>query len=145
MVFKVICMFVVVILLWFNSVLLGSQSYLEKKKGVLQEQPSKHLKFTRFEKVTFDFDKIPLKGVTRVRLHKGLIYILDGKRNELYVIDKKGNHIRMIGRQGQGPQEIFYGSDFYITENRIYVLNSMPKRVSVMRGVLQIAAFIYRY
>jgi hypothetical protein len=124
--------FLMVILVNLYVFAVGGQSYVNQKKGVLQDKPGEHLTFTRFEKVTFDFDKVPIKNVKRVRVHKGLIYILDGKRNELYVLDKKGNHIHTIGRYGQGPEEIFYGSDFFISnDDRIYVLNSMPKRISV--------------
>ncbi|NIM18128.1 MAG: 6-bladed beta-propeller [Candidatus Aminicenantes bacterium] len=109
----------------------GKVVKLDQKEGILEGQKEKQVQFHKYEKIDFDFKKVPLKRVKKIDLHDNKIFILDNQRNEIYVIDKKGKYLYKIGRRGQGPGEIVYGQDFHISGGRIYVLNSMPKKVEV--------------
>jgi 6-bladed beta-propeller len=105
---------------------------LNQKKGIWQNQKDKHIQFQSIEKIKFNFDKVPLKKVRRVLIHKNNIYILEHHRNELYVIDKKGKHLHTIGRPGQGPGDLEYPVDMFISnDDKIYVLNSLPRRIEI--------------
>jgi hypothetical protein len=125
----------VILLLVLSQVpifLCGQVLKLNQKKGIYQDDKSKQIQFIKYEKIDFSFNKLPLKKVEKIAIHNNKIFILDGKRSELYVIDKKGNHINTIGRPGQGPGDLEYPSDFFISkDNTVYVLNSMSRRVEV--------------
>jgi hypothetical protein len=100
--------------------------------GCLQKDESKQVQFSNFERINFDFDRLPLKKVKKIALHQNKIFILDSKRSELYVIDKKGNYLNTIGRPGEGPGDLEYCYDFFISnDEKIFVLNSLPKRVEI--------------
>jgi DNA-binding beta-propeller fold protein YncE len=123
-----------VILCLFSFFLQGtdSESKLYQKEGIWQDRTSKHIRFTKFEKIVIPFEKAPLKKVKKIALHKNLLYILDGERNEIYVLDKKGKYLKTLGSFGQGPGDIENGTDFFISnDDKIYVLNSIPRRVAV--------------
>ena len=110
----------------------GETAGLNKKKGIWQDQKDKQIKFLKIEKINFSFDKIPLKKVRRVLIHKNKIFILDFHRNEIYVIDKKGRYLNTIGRPGQGPGDLEYPRDMFISgDDKIYVLNSLPRRIEI--------------
>ncbi|NIM11711.1 MAG: 6-bladed beta-propeller [Candidatus Aminicenantes bacterium] len=122
----------VTFLLFLSFFLHGKNFKLNQKKGIWQDKEEKHIEFVSFERINLDFEKVPLKKVMKVTLHKSNIFILDGKRNELYVMDKNGKYLYTIGRPGQGPGDIEFGCDFYISEyEKIYVLSSFSKRIEV--------------
>jgi len=104
---------------------------LDQKKGTLQSEADKKVHFKNYSRLEIDFTLVPLKYVMKILMIENKIFILDNKRSELYVIDRTGKHLYTVGRPGQGPGDIEYGWDFTISNNKIYVLNSMPKRISV--------------
>jgi len=110
----------------------GQMVKLNQKKGIYQDDKLKQVQFGKIEIIKFDFDKVPLKKVKQIVLHDNKIFILDGERWELYVMDKRGKHLYTVGRPGQGPGDLEYPSYFFIsTDNKIYVLNSIPRRIEV--------------
>ncbi len=123
---------ILIFVLLISPQLHGENFKLNQKEGIWQDKKEKQIEFVSFERINFDFDKVPLKYISKISLHKNNIFILDSKRNELYVIDKKGSYLYTIGRPGQGPGDLEYGWDFFISgDEKIYVLNSMPKRIEV--------------
>lgn len=106
---------------------------LEQKKGLWQNQTEKQIKPTEFKRLDLDFKKMPLKLVRKIMLHDDKIFILDNRRSELYVADKSGKHLYTIGRPGQGPGDIEYGWDFFITGDKVYVLSNMSRRISTFK------------
>lgn len=119
----------------FSTSMFGVIKNIDQKKGIWQDQENKHIRFQKFERIDFDFSKVPLKKVKRIILHNKKIFILDSQRSELYVIDQKGNHIRTIGRPGQGPGDLEFAFDMFISsEGIIYVLNALPKRIAVFNS-----------
>jgi 6-bladed beta-propeller len=129
-IFKMIIGFLV---LSMPILLNGNSINLNQKNGLWQSQETKQIQFKSYSRVEIDFEKMPLKYVTRIQLHDNKIFILDNKRSELYVADKSGKHLYTIGRPGQGPGDIEYGCDFCIANDRIYVLNNMSRRISVFK------------
>jgi hypothetical protein len=62
---------------------------------------------------------------------RGRIYVADGDANHLKVFGPDGKFIRTIGRKGQGPGE-FNGPEFVeIGGGRIFVWESMNRRISI--------------
>jgi hypothetical protein len=108
------------------------QDKLNQRKGIWQEKKEKQIEFISFSQIDFSFDKVPLKMVEKISLHKNKLFILDGKRDEIYVINKKGEYLYSIGKRGQGPGELANGTDFFISpEDKIYVLSSGSRRIEM--------------
>ncbi len=129
---KFLIILCILLLILTNLFINSKEAKLSQKKGIWQDTPEKQINFTKYEKIQFDFNKVPLKHIMKISLYKNKIFILDFKRKMIFVIDKKGNFLYTIGRPGQGPEEIEDGRDFFITpDEKIYVLNSMPNRIEV--------------
>lgn len=107
---------------------------IDQEKGIWQAQENKHIRFSEFKRIDFDYSNAPLKKVKRILLFNNNIFILDSQRSEIYVIGKKGNYIRTIGRPGQGPGDLEFAYDMFIaSDGKIYVLNALPKRIAVFK------------
>jgi len=108
------------------------ESKLSQKKGIYQDLPEKQIQFEPFEEIEIDFDQVPLRKITKINFQNDRIYILDIDRAELYVLDKTGKLLLVIGRPGQGPGDLEYPCDFFISKDgKIYVLNTLPSRVEI--------------
>lgn len=63
---------------------------------------------------------------------KGLVYVADADAHHLKVFGADGKFLRTIGRKGQGPGE-FQGPEFVeIGGGRIYIWESMNRRISAL-------------
>jgi len=62
----------------------------------------------------------------------GRVYVADSDANHLKVFGRDGKFLRTIGRKGQGPGE-FQGPEFVeIGGGRIYVWETMSRRISIL-------------
>lgn len=59
------------------------------------------------------------------------IYVLDQKLSRIFVFNENGDLLYTIGQPGQGPGDLEYPQDFFISENKIYVINSVARRIDV--------------
>lgn len=87
--------------------------------------------FVNLKKLSLDFNKVPLKKVRKISYHEGRLYILESQRDEIFVLDNSGNYLYSIGRPGQGPGDLEYPFDFFISKKNVYVVNSIPRRIEV--------------
>jgi hypothetical protein len=122
-----------VFILIMPILLIGTSVRLDQKNGHWQSQPDKQIRLKSFERLEIDFEKMPLKLVTKIVMRDNKIFFLDNKRSELYVTDKSGKYLYTIGRPGQGPGDIEYGWDFHIAGDRVFVLSNMSKRISAFK------------
>ncbi len=59
------------------------------------------------------------------------LYILDGKEVHIKIFDRNGNYIKTIGRKGQGPGEIGFPRNVFITsQNEVMVTDSRNRRLT---------------
>lgn len=125
-------MFAFLFFLYVMMPVFAGEPLMEQRLGLYQFQPDKQIQFKRVEELNLDFDLIPLKKLNKVEIHKGLIYLLDSEREKIFIIDKTGKYISTIGGRGEGPGDLQWPGDFFISaDDRVYVLNSQTGRIEV--------------
>jgi hypothetical protein len=60
-------------------------------------------------------EKSLIKSIDKVIYSNGKYYVLDKSRQLLLVFDEDGRYLKQIGTPGQGPNEYFNFTDFYIS------------------------------
>lgn len=123
--------FVFLALLIFGASLLDATESKLNQKIKPSERNSNLVRLVDLKKLSLDFNKTPLKKVRKISIHEGRLYILESQRDEIFVLDNNGKYLYSIGRPGQGPGDLEYPSDFFISKNRVYVLNSIPRRIEI--------------
>lgn len=105
---------------------------IQQREGLVQNKKEKQIVFRQFEKFEPDLNKVTISRITKMIIFDDSVFILDGRQSKIFVFDRKANYLYSIGRPGQGPGDLEYPPDFFISEKEIiYVLNSMAKRIEV--------------
>lgn len=121
-------------LLLFFLLTLIPKSYvklLDQKKGVDQDNPHKQKHFVHIQEFRIDPQKVILSAPIKIIKHQNKIFILDRKQCRIFVFNPHGEFLFSIGQPGQGPGDLEYPRDFYISSNNIFVLNSTARRIEV--------------
>lgn len=108
------------------------EAKIQQKEGIIQNKNEQHIVFRQFQKFEPDLSKVTIGRITKLIIFENRVYILDGRQSRIFVFDRKANYLCSVGRPGQGPGDLEYPSDFFISNKGIiYVLNSMAKRIEV--------------
>jgi len=104
---------------------------IDQKKGLYQDFPHKHAQFFNIKEFSINPKEAILATPVKIIKHQDKVYILDRKQCRIFVFNPQAEFLYTIGQPGQGPGDLEYPGDFYISSNEIFVINSGAKRVEV--------------
>ncbi|CDN32740.1 hypothetical protein BN938_2671 [Mucinivorans hirudinis] len=70
-------------------------------------------------------------NIDKLCVDENNLYILDRQLNAIFVYNKQGMFINKLSRQGRGPQEYLYISDFEVNKGNLYVLSRSDKKILI--------------
>ena len=116
----------------FQPCLFPQHRKLNQRHGTHQNRIDSHIVFADITKIDFSKNEISFKRITKLALHKDRLFVLDRRQSQIFVFDREARYLYSIGRPGQGPGDLEYPEDFFISQNDlVYVLNSMAKRIEI--------------
>jgi hypothetical protein len=122
------CAFILIIQLY----LLPQSTKLDQRQGLLQDKTDSHVLFENITRLDFSRNQISFKKITKLALYKDRLFVLDRMLSQIFVFDMEASYLYSIGRPGQGPGDLEYPGDFFISQDDlVYVLNSMSKRIEI--------------
>lgn len=74
-------------------------------------------------------DNVLIQEVNKIITDKN-IYVLDRKQNTVFIFDFNGKLIDKISKQGNGPDEYYFLSDFMVKDDKVYILS--PSNFKIM-------------
>ena len=126
---KEICIFIFILIIHLN--LFAQHVTIEQTKGILQDQKERHIAFGEIKKFAPEH-KISIRRLTKLLINKDRVFVLDRTQSQIFVFDMQSGYLYSIGRPGQGPGDLEYPEDFFISDNdQVYILNSMAKRIEI--------------
>lgn len=126
---KETCIFIFILIMHLH--LFPQHVKIEQTKGILQDQKERHVAFSEIKKFAPE-QKISLKRLTKLLINKDRVFILDRTQSQIFVFDMQSSYLYSIGRPGQGPGDLEYPEDFFISDHDlVYILNSMAKRIEI--------------
>lgn len=76
-------------------------------------------------------DESLIREVSKIRIYKNSIYILDARNKRLLQFDEEGNFVRSIAHFGEGPGEYRSLVDFQIKDEKLYLLDKYGAQLLV--------------
>jgi hypothetical protein len=111
--------------------LFSQHEKIEQQEGILQDQRERYFAFGEIKKFAPEH-KISIRRLTKLLINKDRVFVLDRTQSQIFVFDMQSGYLYSIGRPGQGPGDLEYPEDFFISDNdQVYILNSMAKRIEI--------------
>lgn len=126
---KVFFVFLALLAITFGFLEAAKSNYSRSVQS--SDRRSHQIIFGDLKRLSLDFNKIPLKQVGKISFHEGRLYILEKQRGEIFVLDIEGHLLFSVGGPGQGPVDLEYPFDFFVSKNLIYVLNPASRRIDI--------------
>ncbi len=90
--------------------------------------------FKLLEVITLSQDKEIIGNVRECQIdNDGYIWILDSKMCKIRKYNRKGELLFSFGRKGEGPGEFFNPFSFFVGKERIYIVDSSRRLLSIFR------------
>ncbi|MFD2937756.1 6-bladed beta-propeller [Spirosoma flavum] len=99
---------------------------LEQVNNLLNE----HVIINKYVKLE-NIKKSYLAEVSKVVSANGFYYILDRKYSSLKLFKNDGRYINDIGHIGQGPGEYLNADDFYVHNEKVYLLSNSSRLINI--------------
>ncbi len=119
------------ILIFFLCISSNAQLVIDNPERPLNKNTRRTVMLEEVMRIKDDGDNVVFKVPKYLSLSEdGSIFLLDFTRtSHLYKFDKNGQFVFKIMKDGQGPRECQYASNYFIQGNRIRILTWNPPKV----------------